>query len=149
MFDSLFVCSVSEKFGPSVVVHTSVPFGMDHLEDATEEVQAIILEELQKLMPGLPEPESIKCQKWRYSQVRKQSLPVILHLFISQRYFIWSFTHRVIYYRQCYSVFFTLNKCFGLICLRVSGMFQLLYIMKCYFVCTNRHSPLFLIIWIF
>ncbi|XP_053495434.1 renalase isoform X2 [Ictalurus furcatus] len=60
---------VSEKFGPSVVVHTSVPFGMEHLEDATEEVQAIILEELQKVMPGLPEPESIKCQKWRYSQV--------------------------------------------------------------------------------
>lgn len=76
------MCSVSEDVGPSVVVHTSVPFGMEHLEEAKEEVQAIILEELQKVMPGLPEPENIKCQKWRYSQVRKHSLPVILHLFL-------------------------------------------------------------------
>lgn len=83
-----YVCSVSEEFGPSVVVHTSVHFGLEHLEKATEEVQAIILQELQKVMPGLPEPETIKCQKWRYSQVRKQSLPVILHLLISQQYFI-------------------------------------------------------------
>ncbi|KAM9462421.1 renalase isoform 1-T1 [Clarias gariepinus] len=62
---------VSEDVGPSVVVHTSVPFGMEHLEEAKEEVQAIILEELQKVMPGLPEPENIKCQKWRYSQVTR------------------------------------------------------------------------------
>ncbi|XP_053368282.1 renalase isoform X3 [Clarias gariepinus] len=63
--------SLSEDVGPSVVVHTSVPFGMEHLEEAKEEVQAIILEELQKVMPGLPEPENIKCQKWRYSQVTR------------------------------------------------------------------------------
>ncbi|XP_060795740.1 renalase isoform X2 [Neoarius graeffei] len=62
---------VSEEFGPTVVVHTSVPFGIEHMEEATEEVQAIILQELQKVMPGLPEPETIKCQKWRYSQVTR------------------------------------------------------------------------------
>uniref|UniRef100_A0A9J7X0P1 Renalase, FAD-dependent amine oxidase n=1 Tax=Cyprinus carpio carpio TaxID=630221 RepID=A0A9J7X0P1_CYPCA len=45
--------------GPAVMVHTSE-------KDA---VKPIILEELEKVMPGLPQPDSIKCQKWRYSQV--------------------------------------------------------------------------------
>lgn len=63
--------SVSEDFGPSMVVHTSVQFGMQHLEKSVEEVQNIILQELQKVMPDLPEPENIKCQKWRYSQVTR------------------------------------------------------------------------------
>ncbi|KAM6897546.1 renalase [Xenentodon cancila] len=55
--------------GPSLVVHTSVPFGLEHLEQDKEVVQPIILEELQRLLPNLPQPISIKCQKWRYSQV--------------------------------------------------------------------------------
>ncbi|XP_044034906.1 renalase isoform X2 [Siniperca chuatsi] len=55
--------------GPSLVVHTSVPFGLKHLEEDKEDVQPIILQELHKLLPGLPQPISIKCQKWRYSQV--------------------------------------------------------------------------------
>lgn len=55
--------------GPSLVVHTSVPFGLKHLEKDKEEVQPIILQELHKLLPDLPQPISIKCQKWRYSQV--------------------------------------------------------------------------------
>ncbi|XP_070783508.1 renalase isoform X2 [Enoplosus armatus] len=55
--------------GPSLVVHTSVPFGLEHLEKDKEDVQPIILQELHKLLPGLPQPISIKCQKWRYSQV--------------------------------------------------------------------------------
>ncbi|XP_036383685.1 renalase isoform X1 [Megalops cyprinoides] len=59
----------SPDCGPSVVVHTSVPFGLRHLEEAKEEVEPLILEELQKVLPGLPQPISIKCQKWRYSQV--------------------------------------------------------------------------------
>lgn len=60
---------VSDEFGPSVVVHTSVPFGLQHVEKTLEEMQPVILQELQKVMPELPEPENIKCQKWRYSQV--------------------------------------------------------------------------------
>ncbi|XP_022598903.1 renalase isoform X1 [Seriola dumerili] len=56
-------------FGPSLVIHTSVPFGLEHLERDKEDVQPIILQELHKLLPGLPQPISIKCQKWRYSQV--------------------------------------------------------------------------------
>ncbi|KAI3365040.1 hypothetical protein L3Q82_010095 [Scortum barcoo] len=55
--------------GPSLVVHTSVPFGLEHLERDKEDVQPIILQELYKLLPDLPQPISIKCQKWRYSQV--------------------------------------------------------------------------------
>lgn len=55
--------------GPSLVVHTSVPFGLEHLEKDKEDVEPIILQELYKLLPGLPQPISIKCQKWRYSQV--------------------------------------------------------------------------------
>ncbi|CAB1338081.1 unnamed protein product, partial [Coregonus sp. 'balchen'] len=38
--------------------------------EAKEQVEPTILEELNKLLPGLPQPDSIKCQKWRYSQVR-------------------------------------------------------------------------------
>ncbi|XP_041818954.1 renalase [Chelmon rostratus] len=55
--------------GPSLVAHTSVPFGLEHLEKDKEDVQPLILQELHKLLPDLPEPVSIKCQKWRYSQV--------------------------------------------------------------------------------
>ncbi|XP_055031548.1 renalase isoform X3 [Misgurnus anguillicaudatus] len=65
------VGSSSKDFGPSVVVHTSVPFGLQHLEEEKDEVQTVILKELEKVMPGLPQPESIKCQKWRYSQVTR------------------------------------------------------------------------------
>uniref|UniRef100_A0A668T386 Amine oxidase domain-containing protein n=1 Tax=Oreochromis aureus TaxID=47969 RepID=A0A668T386_OREAU len=56
--------------GPSLVVHTSVPFGLEHLERDKEDVQPIILRELHRLLPGLPQPINIKCQKWRYSQVQ-------------------------------------------------------------------------------
>ncbi|KAM9837186.1 renalase [Aulostomus maculatus] len=55
--------------GPSLVVHTSVPFGLEHLEKDKEDVQPIILQALHQLLPGLPQPISIKCQKWRFSQV--------------------------------------------------------------------------------
>ncbi|XP_056325596.1 renalase isoform X2 [Danio aesculapii] len=41
----------SKDSGPSVVVHTSVPFGIQHLEKEKDAVQPIILEELEKLMP--------------------------------------------------------------------------------------------------
>uniref|UniRef100_A0A3P8SM33 Renalase, FAD-dependent amine oxidase n=1 Tax=Amphiprion percula TaxID=161767 RepID=A0A3P8SM33_AMPPE len=59
----------SPGLGPSLVIHTSVPFGLEHLERDKEDVQPIILEELHRLLPDLPQPISIKCQKWRYSQV--------------------------------------------------------------------------------
>ncbi|KAM4702681.1 renalase [Rhinophrynus dorsalis] len=59
----------SPDVGPSLVVHTSVPFGIQHLEEDVEDVQNMILEQLESILPDLPEPRYIKCQKWRYSQV--------------------------------------------------------------------------------
>lgn len=66
-------CSDTSACGPALVVHTSVPFGEEHLEQDKEDVQPIILQELHRLLPDLPQPVSIKCQKWRYSQVRSRT----------------------------------------------------------------------------
>lgn len=65
----MVVCLDLSGCGPSLVVHTSVSFGLENLEQDKEKVQPIILEELYKLLPELPQPVSVKCQKWRYSQV--------------------------------------------------------------------------------
>ncbi|KAM5140734.1 renalase isoform 2-T2 [Mantella aurantiaca] len=59
----------SSDFGPSLVVHTSVPFGIEHLEQEKDDVQHVILKHLGTILPNLPKPKDIKCQKWRYSQV--------------------------------------------------------------------------------
>ncbi|XP_061491382.1 renalase isoform X2 [Rhineura floridana] len=61
----------SPDIGPSVVVHTSVSFGSQHLEWDKEKVQQLILDQLKDVVPSLPKPASIKCQRWRYSQVTK------------------------------------------------------------------------------
>ncbi|XP_059707048.1 renalase isoform X3 [Haemorhous mexicanus] len=61
----------SPEVGPSVVVHTTVTFGSEHLDSDPAEVQQIILSHLQRIMPSLPQPSSIKCQRWRYSQVTR------------------------------------------------------------------------------
>lgn len=65
----MLVCPDVPGRGPSLVVHTSVSFGLENLEKDKEDVQAIILEELNKVLPGLPQPVGVKCQTWRYSQV--------------------------------------------------------------------------------
>uniref|UniRef100_A0A3B5KMC8 Amine oxidase domain-containing protein n=1 Tax=Xiphophorus couchianus TaxID=32473 RepID=A0A3B5KMC8_9TELE len=64
-----YIVSDTPGLGPSLVVHTSVPFGLEHLENDKDAIQPIILQELQRLLPDLPQPVSIKFQKWRYSQV--------------------------------------------------------------------------------
>ena len=56
---------------PSIVVHTSVPFGFQHLEEDKNSVSDLIMTYLKQLMPGLPEPDVVKSHKWRYSQVHK------------------------------------------------------------------------------
>ncbi|KFQ39401.1 Renalase, partial [Mesitornis unicolor] len=61
----------SPEIGPSVVVHTTVTFGSEHLDSDPAEVQQLILSHLEKIVPSLPKPAGIKCQKWRYSQVTK------------------------------------------------------------------------------
>lgn len=65
----LFFISESPEIGPSVVVHTTVTFGSKHLDSDPAEVQQLILSHLERIVPSLPKPASIKCQKWRYSQV--------------------------------------------------------------------------------
>ncbi|KAL4640086.1 renalase isoform X1 [Arapaima gigas] len=59
----------SSTSGSSLVVHTSVPFGMEYLEAVKEDVEPLILAELKKVLPSLPQAVSVKVQKWRYSQV--------------------------------------------------------------------------------
>lgn len=60
---------VSSEIGPSLVIHTTVPFGVAHLEHGIEEVQELIFQQLENILPGLPQPVATKCQKWRHSQV--------------------------------------------------------------------------------
>ncbi|XP_072196885.1 renalase isoform X3 [Excalfactoria chinensis] len=61
----------SPEIGPSVVVHTTVTFGKEHLDSDPDEVQQLVLSHLESLVPSLPKAASVKCQKWRYSQVTK------------------------------------------------------------------------------
>ncbi|NWV71984.1 RNLS Renalase, partial [Malurus elegans] len=61
----------SPEIGPSVVVHTTVTFGSEHLDSDPAEVQKLILSHLQRIVPSLPQPSSIKFHKWRYSQVTR------------------------------------------------------------------------------
>ncbi|XP_048843470.1 renalase isoform X6 [Brienomyrus brachyistius] len=63
------VPSWSPSSGPSLVVHTCVTFGLNHLEMAEGEVKTLIMAELQKILPCLPEPTSVEVRRWRYSQV--------------------------------------------------------------------------------
>ncbi len=61
---------MSPDVGPSVCVHTSVPFSLEHLEEDKEAVcKELVLPCALKLVPELPAPDDIKCNKWRYSQV--------------------------------------------------------------------------------
>ncbi|XP_046944568.1 renalase isoform X4 [Lynx rufus] len=59
----------SSEVGPSLVVHTTVPFAVTYLEHSTEDVRELIYQQLESILPGLPQPVVTKCQKWRYSQV--------------------------------------------------------------------------------
>nr|KAF6304278.1 renalase, FAD dependent amine oxidase [Myotis myotis] len=60
---------VSSEIGPSLAIQTTVPFGVTHLEHGIEEVQELIFQQLENILPGLPQPVATKCQKWRHSQV--------------------------------------------------------------------------------
>ncbi|XP_067908627.1 renalase [Heterodontus francisci] len=61
----------SPKVGPSIVVHTTVQFGAENVHKDKEEVEPLIFDQLQQILPGLPRTSSTKCHKWRYSQVIK------------------------------------------------------------------------------
>ncbi|XP_059176013.1 renalase-like [Physella acuta] len=57
--------------GMSIVLHTSVPFGLAHLEEDLNSVTDEILGHARNILPQLPKPISIKPQRWRYSQVHQ------------------------------------------------------------------------------
>lgn len=57
---------------PVLVVHTSVPFGVHHLEDDKQAITKTVESRLSVLIPGLPPPVDSYCIRWRYSQVRQQ-----------------------------------------------------------------------------
>ena len=57
---------------PVLLVHTSVPFGLHHLEEDKEAVTKMVESRLSVLIPGLPPSVDNYCIRWRYSQVRQQ-----------------------------------------------------------------------------
>ncbi|XP_070544410.1 renalase-like isoform X2 [Ptychodera flava] len=61
----------SDSVGPSMVVHTSVPFAQEYLKTRRYEVQPLVMRHLKDIFPDLPEPADIKCLRWKYSQVLK------------------------------------------------------------------------------
>eukprot|EP00794_Sanderia_malayensis_P012281 gene12281-13546_t len=62
---------IDSEHGSSIVLHTTVPFGLKYLQEDISTVQPIILASLKKQLPALPTPISTKCHRWRYSQVYK------------------------------------------------------------------------------
>lgn len=75
----VFCYAASKSNGPtSVTFHTSVPFGIKHMEEESlETMEEKLKGHIFDLYPDWPRPDSVKCQKWRYSQVLKpyQSSP--------------------------------------------------------------------------
>ena len=59
------------EFGASILVHTSVPFGIQHLDRKKDEVEQIILSHVKQVLPTLPQPAWTYCHRWRYSQVSR------------------------------------------------------------------------------
>ncbi|XP_072725524.1 renalase isoform X9 [Ciconia boyciana] len=72
------IVNKSPEIGPSVVVHTTVTFGSEHLDSDPAEVQQLILSHLERIVPSLPKPDSIKCQKWIYSQLSLLKHPFLV-----------------------------------------------------------------------
>ncbi|CAL4124388.1 unnamed protein product, partial [Meganyctiphanes norvegica] len=69
-----FVAIDNQKRGsnddpPSVVFHTSVPFGIGHVDKTPQEVEPILVNRVKEMFPEWPQPLSVKCQKWKFSQV--------------------------------------------------------------------------------
>ena len=53
-----------------MVLHTSVPFGVEHIDKTVDQMEPLPMDALRRSFPQLPPPKSVKCHKWRYSQVR-------------------------------------------------------------------------------
>jgi renalase len=81
----------------ALLVHSSVPFGLDHLEDDKEVVRDLLLPTVNQLIPGLPSPSHTYLIRWRYSQVFKGCPGAPGHMILSQSPLVIltgdSFTH--------------------------------------------------------
>lgn len=53
----------------AVVFHSTVEFGLQHVEDSNSNMESVLLSHAKSMFPSWPEPTSVKCHKWRYSQV--------------------------------------------------------------------------------
>jgi len=53
----------------SVLVHSTVPFGLKNIKATPEEMKPVLLNGVKKMFPDWPEPEDVKSLKWLYSQV--------------------------------------------------------------------------------
>jgi len=53
----------------SVLVHSTVPFGLQNIKSSPEEIKPIFLSAVKKMFPEWPEPEDVKSLKWLYSQI--------------------------------------------------------------------------------
>ncbi|KAJ7361865.1 hypothetical protein OS493_014510 [Desmophyllum pertusum] len=62
---------IPKMLGPSVLVHTSVPFGIQHLEMDLNDVKDLIIPYVKQILPDLPVPVNSRCIRWRYSQVSR------------------------------------------------------------------------------
>ncbi|XP_062502835.1 renalase-like [Corticium candelabrum] len=72
-----FVCWDSRKRNPqsggphSLLVHSSVPFAVEHLEEERAKVEETLIDRVQMLFSWLPKPTWSRCHRWRYSQVKQ------------------------------------------------------------------------------
>ena len=55
----------------SILVHSTVPFGLKNINKTHEEMKPIMLKALLEMFPNLPTTEDQKSLKWLYSQVHK------------------------------------------------------------------------------
>eukprot|EP00088_Acartia_fossae_P039228 TRINITY_DN40832_c0_g1_i1.p1 TRINITY_DN40832_c0_g1~~TRINITY_DN40832_c0_g1_i1.p1 ORF type:complete len:351 (-),score=56.69 TRINITY_DN40832_c0_g1_i1:451-1503(-) len=74
-----------DENGPtSVVAHTSVPFGIKNIEATPDSMKDMLVKSLLELFPTWPHPASIKCLKWKFSQVSKSYPGNEGHLILNQ-----------------------------------------------------------------
>ncbi len=60
----------AETPGATLLVHTSVPFGIKQLNTDKDQVKGQLLEMVGEMMPGLPQSSHSYLLRWRYSQVQ-------------------------------------------------------------------------------
>ena len=65
----IVVCFLAGDFGVSILVHSSVPFAMEHSSLSVKEVEELLLADLWEIFPNWPKPNHTYTHKWPLSQV--------------------------------------------------------------------------------